>query len=71
MVRVFHDRRDAGKVLAESLSDYTGKDGLLVLGLPRGGVPVACEVAESLGAEMDIFIVKELILAFHQPQSHS
>lgn len=60
MVRVFRNRKDAGKVLAEYLSNYQNREGLLVLGLPRGGVPVASEVAEALGAELDVFVVRKL-----------
>jgi putative phosphoribosyl transferase len=58
--RTFRDRRDAGRALAEELSAYRGKDGLLVLGLARGGVPVGWEVAAALGAELDVFLVRKL-----------
>lgn len=58
--RTFRDRRDAGRVLAEQLAPYRGKDGLLVLGLARGGVPVGWEVASALGAELDVFLVRKL-----------
>lgn len=57
---VFKDRRDAGKQLAEELSEYKGQSNLIVLGLPRGGVPVAYEVAEALNAPLDVFIVRKL-----------
>src|SRR6202165_2025997 len=53
-------RREAGRVLAEALSAYNGKNGLLVLGLARGGVPVAWEVAASLQAPLDVFLVRKL-----------
>jgi predicted phosphoribosyltransferase len=58
--RTFHDRRDAGRVVAAELAAYRGRDGLLVLGLARGGVPVGWEVAAALGAELDVFLVRKL-----------
>ena len=58
--RTFTDRRDAGRVLAAALAAYRGKDGVLVLGLARGGVPVAWEVAASLQAPLDVFLVRKL-----------
>ena len=58
--RTFRDRREAGRALAEELAAYRGKDGLLVLGLARGGVPVGWEVAAALGAELDVFLVRKL-----------
>jgi putative phosphoribosyl transferase len=58
--RTFRDRREAGRVLAEELASYRGKDGLLVLGLARGGVPVGWEVASALHAELDVFLVRKL-----------
>ncbi|MDP9240190.1 MAG: erythromycin esterase family protein, partial [Actinomycetota bacterium] len=58
--RVFRDRRDAGRVLAGLLGHYRGQRGLTVLGLPRGGVPVAYEVAAALGAPLDLFLVRKL-----------
>ncbi len=58
--RTFRDRREAGRVLAEELAAYHGKDGLLVLGLARGGVPVGWEVAAALHAELDVFLVRKL-----------
>jgi putative phosphoribosyl transferase len=56
----FHDRREAGRLLAERLARYVGTDDLLVLGLPRGGVPVAFEVARALRAPLDVFVVRKL-----------
>jgi predicted phosphoribosyltransferase len=56
----FADRHDAGRVLAERVRVYAGRDDVLVLGLPRGGVPVAYEVARSLGAALDVFVVRKL-----------
>lgn len=58
--RLFRDRRDAGRVLASLLQDYRGRDGVLVLALPRGGVPVAYEVATALSAPLDVFVVRKL-----------
>jgi putative phosphoribosyl transferase len=58
--RTFRDRREAGRVLAEELAAYRGRDRLLVLGLARGGVPVGWEVAAALGAELDVFLVRKL-----------
>jgi putative phosphoribosyl transferase len=57
---VFHDRADAGRQLAEELGDYAGRSGVLVLGLARGGVPVAFEVARALEAPLDVFLVRKL-----------
>jgi putative phosphoribosyl transferase len=56
----FRDRRDAGRVLARKLSAYTGQTDVIVLALPRGGVPVAYEVALALHAPLDIFLVRKL-----------
>ena len=56
----FHDRNHAGRLLAERLLAYAHEKNLLVLGLPRGGVPVAKEVAQRLGAELDVFAVRKL-----------
>lgn len=56
----FRDRQEAGQILAEKLAHYRGRDDLLVLALPRGGVPVAFEVAKSLEAPLDICVVRKL-----------
>ncbi|HYZ79460.1 MAG TPA: phosphoribosyltransferase [Gaiellaceae bacterium] len=56
----FYDRKEAGRLLAERLSRYAGRDDVLVLGLPRGGVPVAYEVARALRAPLDVFVVRKL-----------
>jgi putative phosphoribosyl transferase len=57
---LFTDRNDAGQKLAAALERYAHCPNLLVLGLPRGGVPVAYEVARSLGAPLDVFLVRKL-----------
>jgi putative phosphoribosyl transferase len=56
----FRDRRDAGRKLAQKLSAYAGRPQALILALPRGGVPVAYEVARALAIPLDIFIVRKL-----------
>jgi putative phosphoribosyl transferase len=56
----FQDRRDAGRMLAGKLSEYAGRSDVLVLALPRGGVPVAYEVARALAAPLDIVLVRKL-----------
>jgi len=56
----YHDRREAGRLLAEKLSEYARRPDLLVLALPRGGVPVAFEVARALRAPLDVFVVRKL-----------
>ena len=58
--RMFRDRREAGRVLAGLLDRYRGSDDVVVLGLPRGGVPVAFEVAQGIGAPLDVFLVRKL-----------
>ncbi|MFI5183815.1 MAG: phosphoribosyltransferase [Vicinamibacteria bacterium] len=56
----FRDRTDAGKQLATRLGAYRKRPDVLVLALPRGGVPVAAEVADALGAPLDVFLVRKL-----------
>jgi predicted phosphoribosyltransferase len=56
----FRDRAEAGRLLARELSAYAGRRDVLVLGLPRGGVPVAFEVARALGAPLDVCVVRKL-----------
>ncbi|MGE5715492.1 MAG: phosphoribosyltransferase [Acidobacteriota bacterium] len=56
----FEDRIDAGKQLAARLSSYANRSDVLVLALPRGGVLVGAEVAEALGAPLDVFLVRKL-----------
>lgn len=65
--QLFRDRRDAGRVLAGLLEHYRGRDDVVVLGLPRGGVPVAYEVAAAIGAVLDVFGVRKLGLP-QQPE---
>ena len=60
MAAPFVDRRDAGEKLADKLKDYENRPDVLVLALPRGGVPVAYEVATALGAPLDVFLVRKL-----------
>ncbi|HEX2209406.1 MAG TPA: phosphoribosyltransferase [Longimicrobium sp.] len=64
--RRFRDRTDAGRALAADLSAYAGRDGVLVLALPRGGVPVGYEVARALRAPLDVFIVRKLGVPGHE-----
>jgi putative phosphoribosyl transferase len=61
----FLDRSEAGQFLAENLSNYVNQDNVLVLALPRGGVPVAAEVAKKLNAPLDVFVVRKLGLPGH------
>jgi len=56
----FQDRRDAGQRLAEALAFLKGRENVLVLGIPRGGVIVAAEVARALGAPLDVFIARKI-----------
>lgn len=62
----FHDRKDAGAFLAERLKAYENDRDVVVLALPRGGVPVAHEVAKALHAPMDVFIVRKLGVPIHE-----
>ena len=59
-MRRFRDRADAGRVLARGLEHYRGAPGLVVVALPRGGVPVGYEVARALGAPLDVLVVRKL-----------
>jgi predicted phosphoribosyltransferase len=61
----FSDRREAGTVLATQLDIYRGHDDVVVLGLPRGGVPVAFEIATRLAAPLDVFVVRKLGVPGH------
>ena len=64
--RPFRDRAEAGRALAQALERYAGLDDLLVLALPRGGVPVAYEVARALPAPLDVFLVRKLGVPGHE-----
>ncbi|HET7214573.1 MAG TPA: phosphoribosyltransferase [Terriglobia bacterium] len=57
---MFQNRTEAGRKLASKLSDYSGQADLLVLALPRGGVPIGCEIARALHAQIDVFVVRKL-----------
>jgi putative phosphoribosyl transferase len=57
---LFRNRRQAGRLLAAKLADYVGRPDVIVLALPRGGVPVAFEVARALGAPLDVYLVRKL-----------
>ena len=60
MEGAFANRAEAGRLLAEKLEQYAGRTDVVVLGLPRGGVPVAYEVAQRLGVSLDVFVVRKL-----------
>jgi putative phosphoribosyl transferase len=64
--RVFRDRTEAGRVLAQQLAAYAGRSGVAVLALPRGGVPVGYEVAQTLHAPLDVFVVRKLGVPGHE-----
>jgi predicted phosphoribosyltransferase len=61
----FRDRSEAGQLLARQLDEYAGRDDVLVLALPRGGVPVGFEIARRLGIPLDVFIVRKLGVPWH------
>jgi predicted phosphoribosyltransferase len=61
----YKNRSDAGRHLAAQLSSYRGQPNVIVLALPRGGVPVAYEVAKALRLPLDVFVVRKLGLPFH------
>ena len=63
---IFQDRTDAGWQLAERLLNFAGRDDVIVLALPRGGVPVAFEVAQRLGVPLDVFVVRKLGVPGHE-----
>src|SRR6266478_8447479 len=62
---LFRNRREAGRLLAAKLAAYANRPDVLVLALPRGGVPVAFEVAHALRAPLDVFIVRKLGVPGH------
>src|SRR4029453_19272361 len=61
----YHDRADAGRHLATQLTSYRARDDVAVLGRPRGGVPVAFEIARRLHAPLDVFLVRKLGVPGH------
>jgi len=63
---LFRDRRTAGAALASKLRQFAGRRDVVVLALPRGGVPVGYEVAEALGAPLDVFLVRKLGTPGHE-----
>lgn len=64
MGALFADRSVAGGALAQQLQAYAGRDDVVVLALPRGGVPVAWEVAQALGAKLDVLVVRRLCVPY-------
>lgn len=62
----FRDRVEAGRLLAERLRAYAGRDDVIVLALPRGGVPVGYEVAKAVGAPLGVFVVRKLGVPGHE-----
>jgi putative phosphoribosyl transferase len=66
MALPFRDRAEAGRRLAEKLARYAGRPNVIVLALPRGGVPVAYEVAMALNAPLDVFLVRKLGVPGHE-----
>lgn len=66
MHQLFENRSEAGRLLAERLTAFEGQAGAIVLGLPRGGLPVACEVAEALGLPLDVFTARKVGVPSHE-----
>src|SRR5438045_4723673 len=66
MVERFQDRTDAGRVLATKLTEYADRKDVQILGLPRGGVVVAFEVAKALHVPLDVFLVRKLGVPGHE-----
>jgi predicted phosphoribosyltransferase len=64
--RRFRDRAEAGRLLAERLRGYSGRSDVVVLALPRGGVPVAYEVAQALGVPLGVFVVRKIGVPGHE-----
>src|SRR5713226_6750456 len=62
----FHDRTEAGRLLGSALAGYAHRPEVLVLALPRGGVPVGFEVAKALGVPLDVFLVRKLGVPEHE-----
>ena len=70
MTTAFRDRTEAGRLLAGKLAGFAGRPDVLVLGLPRGGMPVAYEVARALGVPLDVFVVRKLGVPGQQGTGH-
>lgn len=66
MMRRFRNRREAGRALADELSAYRNRNDVIVLALPRGGVPVAYEVATAIKAPLEVFVVRKLGIPWHE-----
>lgn len=66
MIKQFADRREGGRALAAQLGAYKNREDVVILALPRGGVPVAFEVAKSLNAPLDVFLVRKLGVPFRE-----
>jgi putative phosphoribosyl transferase len=62
----YTDRAEAARILAQSLTHYAGRSDIIVLGLPRGGIPIASEIARALGAVLDVMLVRKLGLPGHE-----
>lgn len=69
MLTRFHNRTEAGQLLAQRLLAYANRSDVLVLGLPRGGVPIASEVAKALNVPLDICLVQKLTVPAHKEQA--
>lgn len=65
-MRLFADRAEAGRQLAEALAEYAGNASAIVLALPRGGVPIGYEIARRLGAPLDVYVVRKLGVPGHE-----
>lgn len=65
-MKKYRDREDAGKTLAQALHSYANRKDVIVLALPRGGVPVGYEIAKALHAPLDVFIVRKLGMPGHE-----
>jgi len=63
MEMIFRDRRQAGRALGRALGYYAGRSDVIVLALPRGGVPVGFEVARAVRAPLDVFLVRPLVIS--------
>lgn len=66
VIKIFQNRADAGQFLAEKLCEYANRSDVVVIGLPRGGLPVAFEVARKLHAPLDILVVRKLGVPGHE-----